>query len=371
MENLAKPEVKFGDWIGEGWRMFTSQWKQWVINTLIYLLICFTPMFIVLIGFYVSIFMQISAHPRSPQPIDPSSIFIFYGIFALVGFFTLFLSAYFMGGMHRTALKQLRGEKIELRDLFSGGSTYLPMLGSLILGAIVTSIGMMLCIIPGFLAAGCLFFSAPLIVDRKLGAIQAMQTSYELAKKNIWMFALFAFVVQLIASVGSYACYVGLLATIPMLFTISAVAYRDCFGMEGATHFSPTAIPPQNPYAQPYPPTYQQPPSATYGQSEFEPPPSPYNQPFGYPPPQATPPPPPPPVNEFTAPPMPPPIDAPRPAPPQPEASNVEPPTRPQTAETLAIESLLPPPKITCPSCQASLPATAAFCPRCGNRIAT
>lgn len=370
MENLAKPEVKFGEWIGEGWRMFTSQWKGWVMNSLVYMLICVAPIMVVVIAFYINIIMQVSTNARSAQPINPGSILIFYLLFGVVGLLTFFTSAFFTVGMHRSALKQLRGGRVELRDLFSGGDVYFRMLGSMLLGALLTMIGAMLCFFPAYIVAGMIFFTAPLIVDRKLGVVQAMQTSYELAKRNWLMFTLFAFVVQLLASLGVYACYVGILATLPLLFTITAVAYRDCFGIEGAQYFSPSAPQAPSDYGQSYPQGYQQPPSAIYGQQGYEPPaPGTYNQPLGYPPPPpqneptAQNPFAPPPVVEAPPPPIyPPPVSEPRPVNIEPQPATAEPP-KPAPGIVEAA------PKMNCPSCNASLPVTAAFCPRCGNRI--
>ncbi|MEW6130293.1 MAG: hypothetical protein AB1757_24875 [Acidobacteriota bacterium] len=368
MENLAKPEVKFGDWIGEGWRMFTSQWKAWVVNALVFLLICGTPILVVTIGFYINIFMQISANPRSAQAIAPETIFIFYGLIFGVSFLTVFASAFFMAGMHKAALKQLRGGKVELRDLFSGGDVYFKMLGSIFLGTILTIIGFMLCFFPAYIVTGMLFFTAPLIVERKLGVVQAMQTSYELAKRNWLMFTLFAFVVQFIASAGTYACYIGILATLPLMFTITAVAYRDCFGMEGAQYFAPNAPAAPSNYGQSYPPAYQQPPSALYGQSPYEPPTAvPQNPQGNYPVAQ-------PPINQPEAPkpfePPPPvvyPSTASEPITEQPEVVS-----RPATPPQPPVVAPPPPPqRIICASCSASLPATASFCPRCGTRITT
>lgn len=104
--------------------------------------------------------------------------------------------------------------------------------------AALVFVGLLLCVIPAYIAMGLLFFSTPLIVERGLSPVAALQTSKDLTRQNVLMFTLFAFVTSLIASVGSYACYIGLLATFPLQFTITAVAYRDCFGVEGAKSFS-------------------------------------------------------------------------------------------------------------------------------------
>jgi uncharacterized membrane protein len=402
MQNIEKPQVRFGEWISEGWKMFTEQWKAWVLNTLIYGLVCGLPMMVVIFGFYGYLFVQVSQHPRSNQPIPPEAILTFYLIVFVVMFFTLFVAAFFTGGMHNAALKQLKGGKVELRDLFSGGGTYFPILISSILGAILTMVGIMLCVVPGFIVGGCLFFTAPLIIERKLGAIEAMKASYELTKNNILMFTLFAFVVQLIAQAGSYACYVGLLATIPLLFTITAVAYRDSFGVEGAQYFTQPSTPPQGGgYAQSLPEAYQ-PPTPSYGQAGFEPPSygqagfEPYPN-SSYPPPQLN-------VEteqtSFSNP-----VEAPLSQTPTPTASdepmqqpapteanqpstsavdeeplleislvpqNVEQPKPPIDA-TMPLSSIISPTPpasgLTCAKCRMSLPDTAGFCPRCGTRV--
>lgn len=358
MQNIEKPQVRFGEWISEGWKMFTEQWKAWVINTLVYALICGTPMALVVGGFYVYLFSEISkASSRYGQPqIPPEAILTFYGVFFVVGFLTLFVAAFFTGGMHKSALKQLRGGKIELRDLFSGGNTYFAILIATILTVVLSVIGSMLCIIPGLLVSGALFFTMPLIVDRRLSPVEAMKASYELTRKNIWMFTLFAFVVGLISQAGAYACYVGLLATIPLMFTISAVSYRDLFGVEGARYFNPPPPPPvPGAYGQAFPDAYQAPPYPGYGQAGVE---QPYSGGrFEPAPPQEK-----------------------RPAQPAPDEPllensvappNVEPPPLPDG--TMPLSSITPssPPaaRINCVNCQMDLPATAGFCPRCGTRV--
>jgi uncharacterized membrane protein len=359
MQNIEKPQVRFGEWISEGWKMFTEQWKAWVINTLVYALICGTPIMLVIGGFYAYLFTQLSnTSSRYGQPqIAPEAILTFYGVFFLVGFLTLFVAAFFTGGMHKSALKQLRGGKVELRDLFSGGNTYFPILIATILTVVLSVIGSLLCIIPGLLVSGALFFTMPLIVDRRLGPVEAMKASFELTKKNIWMFTLFAFVVGLISQAGAYACYVGLLATIPLMFTISAVAYRDLFGVEGAKYFNPPPSPPvPGAYGQPFPDAYQAPPYAGYGQAGF-------GQPYsGGSREQA------PPQENHPA----------QPAPVEPllensvAPPNVEPPA-PLPDGTMPLSSIAPssPPsaRINCVNCQMDLPATAGFCPRCGTRV--
>lgn len=245
MENTAAKQVRFGEWISEGWKMFTAQWKGWVLLSLGLFCAVGIPVMVVAVFVYAASFAaaleQAGSHASSAAA--PLSAFLIFGSFFLLALVMLPLSALLTGGMHRAALKQLRGGQVEFSDLFSARDQYLPLLGAMLLTGLLVAIGSMLCVIPGFIVAGLLFFTFPLIIDRKLGVIEAMKASSEMAKPNLLMFTLFAFVVQLIASAGTYACYIGLLATLPLMFTMTAAAYRDCFGLEGATALPPPAEP--------------------------------------------------------------------------------------------------------------------------------
>ena len=241
MDNNPVVEVRFGDWISEGWNMFARQWKGWVTLALGIFAVVLVPMIAFIGVMYVMMFATLMSqqHSRGAPPDLPiAAMLVFY-----VGFFGLLilllpLTVLLIGGAYRAAFKQLRGGQVEFRDLFSAKDCYWRLLGATVLHSLFVVIGMMLCVIPGFIVAGALFFTLPLIVERNLGVFEAMRASRDLTQGRLLMFTLFAFVVQLIVSAGSYLCYVGLLVTWPLMFTISVVAYRDCFGVEGATSFA-------------------------------------------------------------------------------------------------------------------------------------
>jgi zinc-ribbon domain len=258
MDNNLKVEVRFGDWIGEGWKMFTEQWKSWVTLSLGFFVGVIVPIGAFVVVMYVMMFMTMTAHQHSrsaPPEIPVMTFLIFYlGLFGLV-IVLMPLSVLLMGGAYRAAFKQLRGGQVEFRDLFSARDCYWRLLGATLIISVLTVIGAMLCVIPAFIVAGLCFFTLPLIVERNLGVFEAMQASRDVTRGNLLMFTLFAFVVQLLASAGSYACYVGLLATWPLMFTMTVVAYRDCFGVSDARSFKQTSPSPQTGYGSP-PPTF-------------------------------------------------------------------------------------------------------------------
>jgi hypothetical protein len=145
--------------------------------------------------------------------------------------------SFLLAGLHRTAFKQLRGQPISVRDLFSGGDVFLPVAGALIITGVLTVLGFSLCILPGFIVVGMLHFAIPLIVERRLGVGEAVGASYNATKSNWFMFVLFVFVLRLLASIGGAVAYFGLVASLPLYFTITAIAYRDIFGVAGARSF--------------------------------------------------------------------------------------------------------------------------------------
>lgn len=233
--------------------MFTEQWKGWVTLSLGFFLAVVVPMVAFILVMYVAIFATMSAPgPRGAPPELPvmTLLFLYLGMFALI-IVLMPLTVLLMGGAYRAAFKQLRGGQVEFRDLFSARDCYWRLLGAMLIHGVLVFLGMVLCVIPAFIVSGLLMFTMPLIVERNLGVFEAMRASRDVAQPNLLMFTLFAFVVQLIGSAGSYACYVGLLASWPLMFTITAVAYRDCFGVSGARSFLQAAPSQQGGYGAP------------------------------------------------------------------------------------------------------------------------
>lgn len=247
MQTVEAAEVKWGAWIGEGWQMFTSQWLAWVAIMLVFLLLIIVPI-APIYAFMIAAQLASAGDPEA-QTETPALLFMLLPVLYLA---IILGSSYLMTGAYRAAFKQMRGGKISVSDLFSGGDAFLRAAGGVVLVGLLASVGALFCILPAFAVVGLLYFTLPLIVERKLGVFDAMRTSFEKTKGRWFMFALFAIVVSLLAQLGSVACGIGVLATFPLYFTINAVAYRDLFGMPGAQHFLEQQVPPSAGYAQPW-----------------------------------------------------------------------------------------------------------------------
>jgi len=243
--------------------MFADNWSVWVGQMSIVFLaftISAMPLFLTMIAAMVRT-SQTGEPLEMPETFLPL-MFVMMVVGTLGG-------AFLFAGLHRTAFKQLRGEPIRVRDLFSGGDVFLRVAWAFAVITILTVLGFSLCILPAFVVAGMLHFTVPLIVERKLGIGEAISTSYNATKADWLMFVLFVFVLGLLASLGGYACYIGLVVSYPLYFTITAIAYRDIFGVAGARSFRnqqkastsyaeapwpPGTIPPPPQFAEPQEP---------------------------------------------------------------------------------------------------------------------
>src|SRR5215469_3620593 len=161
MNNPAQVEVKFGDWISEGFRMFIEQWQAWVLQSLVMIIVLFAIMAIEFFGFF-------GVAALAGTTLGDSSVVLILLLLPLFLGLSIILGSALVCGMYKSAFKQLRGGRIELNDLFSGLDRFLPVvLAQLLIGAL-TLVGALCCIIPAYIVAGLFYFTMPLIIDRNL-----------------------------------------------------------------------------------------------------------------------------------------------------------------------------------------------------------
>ncbi len=240
MEQNQQIEVKFGDWMSEGFKMFTDRWQSWCMVSLLSLLITFVSVLCFGLGLLIV-----------TGPIVHSLFYICF--------------------------KQMRGEAIEAGDVMYGFKNrfwdfckpsllilgvaigaYLAffaiMIGSAFMAeqlnqpglAIIGMIIFFVCII-GFVGfcfylSPRLSFMFPLMVAKGYGARQAFTESSRVVKQKFWPLFFFTMVANLISSLGTYACYIGILATYPLFFTMIAVAYREIWERAPAAAETPAVI---------------------------------------------------------------------------------------------------------------------------------
>ena len=282
--------VEFG-WITESWNFFMAHAGVWIVATLA----LFGPSVVVGGAFYVYLFASMfpgGFPPHTPPPgtalpaPTPPAIFAPGNAgktlvieFAVLFVFSLY-SAFLYGGMFRMAVRQVRGFALTYRDIFAGGPLFGRMLGAMFLLGFATYALEAICVGPGYLmlwlhanpvgaavAIGLgfllLFCLLPMFTGLLLPLFALMADGVRVfpalrrsvqAMKAHWLPAAgFVFVMGLLVYASEIPCGLGLLATIPMVFLVTALAYRDLAGM-------PDILPPPAPYHPPAAPGVWPPP---------------------------------------------------------------------------------------------------------------
>lgn len=188
--NQSMREVTIGKWINEGWKMVQADFWNFVLLTLIYVLV-------------IGVVKQI-------------------GIF-LCG--PLTYSYYYI------ILQRMRGQRFDIGDLTKGFYNFIPAFLAGLLIWLFSSLGLILCIIGAFVVWGMYSFTYLLMIEKNLGFWDAMEESRKLIWPNIAGFTLLSLVGFLLLLFGIIMCCIGVLVTIPIYFCAVACAYRDWIGL--------------------------------------------------------------------------------------------------------------------------------------------
>jgi hypothetical protein len=190
-----------------------------------------------------------------------------------------------MCGLNLAFLKTRRGEPIEFGTLFKGFDYF----GQSVIAAVLHTIPVIVVVIPayilfyvfmfvsiaasssgggdpnpaallGVMAMFGLFwlvvvaiiiiisigflFVYPLIVDRKLSAIDAIKLSFRAALANFWRLLGMVLLTSLMSAVGVLACYIGAFLVMPIGYAAIAKAYEQVFGLDEGVGFANMPPPP-------------------------------------------------------------------------------------------------------------------------------
>ncbi|MBV9867887.1 MAG: hypothetical protein JO316_21240 [Abitibacteriaceae bacterium] len=243
-----RPQISF-DVIGQAWGMIQQQMGIWIPAMLV-----FAVVMGIIVGISTVIAGGLSGPVTPPMPGQPfptrSPSGAGIGVQLLFGLVQQIVAFMMLGGMYRMALKQLRGQVPSIGDLFSATD----VLGSLVVAGILTALatyaGLCVLCVGALIVQGLLMFTVPLIVDKQMGAIDAMSTSWNTLKGEALMAALFYFVITLVAGIGAILCVIGVLFTAPMAIISVAILYNNYFmgpSTPVASSFTDTYPPPPIP----------------------------------------------------------------------------------------------------------------------------
>ena len=297
--------VSFG-WLGEAFGLFGAKVLLWTGASAlaIYLPVVLIYGLEFALGDPINFFVAFTG--RTPKA---SGVGQYVFLVALAVFFGL-TSLFFLGGLLRMAVRQVRGVPIVARDILRGGRVFGPLLGFSLLFAVAGTVLALACFAPLIFevvgAYNALFGTAPgpathtiiwLWVWGVLGTVLYLIASTVLlallfpafalladgervlaagrrslaAMRRQWLLATVFLsvlsVIYLVASVIPFGA--GMLVVLPLLCLATALAYRDMIGMPGRVWPAPPDYgPPQEgvwpppPSVGPAPPTWGPPPAS-------------------------------------------------------------------------------------------------------------
>jgi uncharacterized membrane protein len=150
---------------------------------------------------------------------------------------TMIFGGVFTAGMYRYTLKLLHGEPTALTDLFAGfreapGALILAgiFIGLFILTfALLTEEGFLFCIVPALYFGIAWTFTYPLILEKKLAFMPAMEVSRRVITRNWWRMLLLMVAAALLSLIGLTALVIGVILTLPISLCVLACAYDSLF----------------------------------------------------------------------------------------------------------------------------------------------
>jgi uncharacterized membrane protein len=157
-------------------------------------------------------------------------------LFSLVsGALPLILQGPMTVGLQYAIMRRAYAGRTEVGDLFKGFNFAVPAIVAGILVGIFSSVGFLLCLIPGLFVLAALQFPFLLIFDKGMDFWPAMETSLEAAKKDWGGYLVFLLLQMVVAFAGLLACFVGLLVAVPVMHAATVAAYDEVFGFEQRT----------------------------------------------------------------------------------------------------------------------------------------
>ncbi len=140
-----------------------------------------------------------------------------------------------LGGLDYMFVRRIRGEEVQVGDVFAGFNlAFINLSMAGLVKWLLTSLGLLLCILPGIYLGVGYVFALPLVIDKKMEFWTAMEVSRRVVHQHWWSMLALVIVLALVAFAGFLLCGVGALITIPVSSAAFMYVYEDLFGTGAA-----------------------------------------------------------------------------------------------------------------------------------------
>lgn len=147
-----------------------------------------------------------------------------FNIFSIA--YSIFVYTPISYGVVMLFISMSRREEVDLNVLFDGfRKQYLNVILASILTGLIVGVGMVFLIIPGIIFACRLAFVPHLVMDKKLDAVQAVETSWKMTRGHGWKVFFIGFLSIFIALAGLALIFFGVIIAAMWITATFAVLY--------------------------------------------------------------------------------------------------------------------------------------------------
>jgi uncharacterized membrane protein len=146
-------------------------------------------------------------------------------LWVISGLFSIFVGIPLSYGQTFCYLRVARDHQVQFEELFSGFKNYLNCIGAGLLSGLIVVGGFILLIVPGIIFACKLAFVPYLVVDRKLGPVEAIQTSWKMTRGHAMEVFLIALLGVPITIAGLICLGVGVIVAAMWISMATASLY--------------------------------------------------------------------------------------------------------------------------------------------------
>ncbi|NLC98424.1 MAG: hypothetical protein GX678_05040 [Actinomycetales bacterium] len=204
--------------IGYGFDKFKANPGPWILALLIF------------VG--VSVALGLVTIPFTPEadPLDNPFGFTFEPVSFIINIILTAVGYIFSAVLVRGALDETQGAKFSIGSAFSRLNLGPVILLGLLL-SIGSTIGILLCVLPGIVFAFLTMFALVFLVDQDLNPIEAITASFKLCVEKLGESILTALLALLVVVLGFLACCIGLIVAVPVTQIAIAYAYKQLRGV--------------------------------------------------------------------------------------------------------------------------------------------
>ncbi|MEC9325825.1 MAG: hypothetical protein VYB90_18500 [Actinomycetota bacterium] len=221
------PSYNVGDGLSWAWNKFTKNAVPLIVAALVLGLI------VIVLQALINV-VQALVSPGDTSYVSDSNGFSFSytatgpaGVLvAIIGWFlslivTAAIQSAFLGGV----LDIANGQEVSIGSFFRPRNIGNVIIAGLLVG-IITTIGFVLCILPGLAASIFLMFTIIAVLDRNMSPVDGLKSSFQTGKANFGGVLLTWLAAVVLVLVGAVLCGVGLLVTVPVTALLLVYAYR-------------------------------------------------------------------------------------------------------------------------------------------------